>query len=77
MQIPYSKVFHFNESTCYPSFYSFGETQTLTEETESDNDLQTAKKMLECSDKLHVLEGQRIVLSPQMNLYALLINTLE
>lgn len=72
-------MFHFNESTCYPSFYSFGETQTLTEfeETESDNDLQTAKKMLECSDKLHVLEGQRIVLSPQMNLYALLINTLE
>lgn len=59
-----------------PSIYSFGETQTLTEETESDNDLQTAKKMLECSDKLHVLEGQRIVLSPQINLYALLINTL-
>lgn len=49
----------------------------VTEETESDNDLQTAKKMLECSDKLHVLEGQRIVLSPKINLYALLINTLE
>jgi len=76
LQIRYSKVFHFNESTCYPSFYSFGQTQTLIEETESDNDLQTAKKMLECSDKLHVLEGQRIVLPLKINLYALLINTL-